>query len=119
MCSWLENVYNWGLKNIYSIGHCILFISLTAYIILNWKVCISMQFFSQFDGNNILFIVWLVLTFLLIYDVEANGIKLKRHKIKEEYENADRLHTIELLSQNNNQMLNSSGEGDVNSGSSN
>lgn len=50
--------------------HYLILIILTCYVILNWEKCISMQFFSQFDGNNILFLLWLILIFLIIYNVK-------------------------------------------------
>lgn len=116
----LKRFFNWICKNIYSILHFLVFVGLTIYVILNWQLCISMQFFSKFDGNNILFIVWIALIFLMIYDVEAKDIKLNKHKMKEKYESADRLHTIdELLSQNKNQTSDKHQEGEINNGSSN
>lgn len=55
---------------------------LTIYIISNWQKCISMQFFSQFDGNNILFLVWILLVILPFYDIEGKGIKVHRKEMK-------------------------------------
>ena len=40
----------------FGIFHGVTFLLLTAYIILNWEKCISMKFFSNFDGNNVLFV---------------------------------------------------------------
>ena len=42
-----------------------------------------MQFFSQFDGNNILFLIWIASIFLFFYDVEAKGRKFRRKGIEE------------------------------------
>ena len=47
----------WSVR--YSVFHVIVFLCLSCYVLLNWEECISMQFFSQFDGNNILFLVWI------------------------------------------------------------
>lgn len=47
---------------LYYILYGIILFLLWLYIGLNWEKCISMQFFSQFDGNNILFLVGIVLT---------------------------------------------------------
>ena len=68
----------WVRDHIYTILYILMLIVLWRYIIYNWDACISMQFFSQFDGNNILFIVGLVLTILPFYDIEGKGIKLHR-----------------------------------------
>lgn len=46
-----------------------------------------MQFFSQFDGNNILFLVWIVLILLIIYEVEGQGIKIAKHEKEEVQKN--------------------------------
>lgn len=64
---------------------------LTVYIFFNWKICVSMQFFSKFDGNNILFIVWIILIVLPFYDIEGKGFKLHRKEeyLKERFEAAE------------------------------
>ena len=38
------------------IVHFIVLALLSVYVFKNWETCISMQFFSRFDGNNILFL---------------------------------------------------------------
>ena len=51
-----------------------------------------MTFFEQFDGNNILFLIWIVLLILPFYDVEAKGWKFRKKGIEDTrklYENAD------------------------------
>lgn len=53
------------------------------YIGLNWEKCVSMQFFSQFDGNNILFLVGILLVILPFYEVEGKGFKIHRAGEKE------------------------------------
>lgn len=65
-------------RNIYNILYLLLLAILTRYIICNWNACISMQFFSHFDGNNILFLVWIALIILFFYDIEAKGFKFHR-----------------------------------------
>lgn len=42
-----------------------------------------MQFFEQFDGNNILFLVWIASVLLLFYDVEFKDGKFHRRKMEE------------------------------------
>ncbi len=65
-------------------------IILWCYIILNWEKCISMQFFSQFDGNNILFLVGLMLAILPFYEVEGKGFKIKEAGVKALQEELER-----------------------------
>lgn len=55
-------------------------------------MCVTMTFFEQFDGNNILFLIWIVLLILPFYDVEAKGWKFRKKGIEDTrklYENAD------------------------------
>lgn len=66
----------------YNILYAVMLTALWIYLICNWEKCVSMQFFSQFDGNNILFIAGLVLTILPFYDIEAKDIKLRRKSNK-------------------------------------
>lgn len=93
-----KRFFNWVKFRRDIIFHWVVLIALTIYVRMNWEACISMQFFSQFDGNNILFIVWIILIFLMLYDIEAKDIKLRKHKLKEELENADMLHSINSIS---------------------
>lgn len=75
------------LKKLWSVRHNILhiitFFCLTSYILPNWEKCISMQFFERFDGNNILFLVWLADIMLSFYDVEIKEGKFHRRNIEE------------------------------------
>lgn len=73
---------DWITTNIYTILYLGLIGILTKYIFCNWEKCISMQFFSRFDGNNILFLVWLLLIILPFYDIEGKGIKVHRKEMK-------------------------------------
>ena len=82
-----------------------------------------MQFFSNFNGNNILFFVWIILIFLMLYDVEAKGVKLRKRELKEELDIIDMQHRINAMSHTINQVSDESsaspGEEPVNDGSSN
>lgn len=75
--------------------HFIVLCILTVYVVRNWADCIKMQFFQDFDGNNILFLTWIILIFFIIYDVEAKGIKIKRRELKQELEQNSMLYSIE------------------------
>ena len=77
---------------IYEVLYIVLLGILSVYIIVHWEECICMNFFDQFDGNNILFLVWIVSIILSFYDVEAKGWKFRRKGIEdtlEKYANAD------------------------------
>lgn len=66
--------------HIYQILYVLLLIGLWVYIIVNWNKCISMKFFDQFDGNNILFFLGIILVIMFFYDVEAKDFKFRRRK---------------------------------------
>lgn len=70
-------------RYIYQILYAIMLGVLWTYIVLNWEKCVSMKFFSQFDGNNILFLVGILLTVLPFYEVEGKDIKIRRVGAKE------------------------------------
>ncbi len=70
-------------RYIYQILYVIMLGVLWTYIVLNWEKCVSMQFFSQFDGNNILFLAGILLIILPFYEVEGNGIKIRKAGTKE------------------------------------
>ncbi len=74
---WIQYLFYFVRLNIRSIMYIVDLTILWCYIILNWKKCISMQFFSQFDGNNILFLVGIVLIILPFYKIEGKGVKIK------------------------------------------
>lgn len=76
--TWYRRFINWIGVQIYTILYMVVLAILTRYIVCNWDKCISMQLFSQFDGNNILFLVWIALIILFFYDVEGKEFKVHR-----------------------------------------
>lgn len=99
---WYKRIWRLFIKYFYDLFHVVIFLALTVYVINNWNLCISMQFFSRFDGNNILFLVWIVIILLIIYEVEGKGIKLrkrKQEKAQEAIDNAKYLYTLNTMSQ--------------------
>lgn len=77
-----ERLKQWIKSYRMEIGYCIMTLSFLVYCILNWDNCVQMQFFSKFDGNNILFIVTLLLIILPFYDIEGKGLKLRKKRTK-------------------------------------
>ena len=88
---WYKLKKLWSLR--YTIFHAIILFCLTCYVLINWEKCISMQFFTRFDGNNILFLVWIILIFLIIYKIEGKGIMVAKYKHEETQKNIDRKST--------------------------
>ncbi|MCM1212250.1 MAG: hypothetical protein NC318_11660 [Blautia sp.] len=88
----VKRFINWIKLRIYEVLYIALLIILSAYILINWEVCVTMTFFDQFDGNNILFLIWIVLLILPFYDVEAKGWKFRKKGIEDtrkQYETAE------------------------------
>ncbi|OUP51542.1 hypothetical protein B5F17_12505 [Butyricicoccus pullicaecorum] len=88
----------------YSIINISIIIALSIYIIKNWQDCISMQFFSEFDGNNILFLVWIALIIVTTYDVDAKGVKFRTRKIEEAREELDRVGMMHQVQQRQQEL---------------
>ena len=79
---WYLRLKDWAILNIYTILYIVLIIALTKYVFCNWEECVSMQFFSQFDGNNILFLVWILLFVLPFYDIEIKEAKFHKRNME-------------------------------------
>lgn len=80
---WYQILAHFLWVRIYTVLYLILLCRLTKYIVENWEKCISMQFFTQFDGNNILFLVWIAAIMLFFYDIEIKEGKFHRRNIEE------------------------------------
>lgn len=89
--NWRGKLKIWFKSRIYKSMHFISLTILSIYVMLNWKTCIHMQFFDEFDGNNILFLVWIVLIFLSIYDVDSKALKVHLRKEEQKRESVNDL----------------------------
>lgn len=92
MNNMFKKFIRWIKLHIYEIMYILLLVLLSSYILFNWEICVKMTFFEQFDGNNILFLIWIVLIILPFYDVEAKGWKFRRKGIEDTrklFENAE------------------------------
>lgn len=79
---WYKRLKSWISVYMYTILYAGLLAVLSWYILGNWEKCVSMQFFSRFDGNNILFLVWIILIILPFYDIEGKEIRIHRKEKK-------------------------------------
>lgn len=71
----------WYLRNLKNI----FWLILTIYVLRNWEKCISMEFFKSFNGNNILFIVWILMIIFTIYDIKIKGFQVnERYEAKQQ-----------------------------------
>lgn len=80
---WYHIAFSFIWARRYIFLHFILLGILTKYILNHWEICVSMQFFTQFNGNNILFLVWIADIMLFFYDVELKEGKILRRNIEE------------------------------------
>ncbi len=69
----------------------LLAISSSVFVIVNWKDCTNFEFFDDFNGENLIFVVWLVLLLLPLFDkLEIMGVNLKLNIQNKESEKAVR-----------------------------
>lgn len=109
-------IFKWIKINAYNILHIFIDFLLTGYVVIHWDKCISMQLFSQFDGNNILFLVWIVLIFLQLYEVDGKFVhvtKRKNEKAQRDYDATQLSYELEVREKQFTK-LNTSGEEDEN-----
>ena len=61
----------------------LVFLVTTIYVLSNFKVCIDMSFTEDFNGNNLIFLFWLVLIIFPMFEsFEGFGISIKKRKQK-------------------------------------
>lgn len=89
-----KRIWNWWLRYNNAVFYWAALSVLTTYILINWEICISMQFFRKFDGNNILFLCWLSMIFLKIFKIKVKDVEIFR-ELQNDYMMADMQHKIE------------------------
>ena len=113
----------WFLKYQNTLIYVIVLGILTTYVVRNWEICVSMQFFDDFDGNNILFLVWILLIFLILYNIEGSWIKFRRTTLHDELNDAQLQHDIDIRKYNLNvttqPIIQNPGVEEINNGSKN
>ena len=61
----------------------LVFLVTTIYVLANFKVCIDLSFTEDFNGNNLIFLFWLVLIIFPMFDsFEGFGISIKKRKLE-------------------------------------
>lgn len=61
----------------------LVFLVTTVYVLSNFKVCIDLSFTEDFNGNNLIFLFWLVLIIFPMFEsFEGFGISIKKRKQK-------------------------------------
>lgn len=68
---------NWIRK----LWYIVLLISTSIYVFLNFSNVISFTFFDDFEGDNLIFLLWLVLLIFPLFDsFEGFGMKIQSHQ---------------------------------------
>ena len=63
----------------------LIFLVTTIYVLANFKVCLDLSFTEDFNGNNLIFLFWLVLIIFPMFDsFEGFGISIKKRKQNKE-----------------------------------
>ena len=63
----------------------LVFFATTIYVLVNFKICIDLSFTEDFNGNNLIFLFWLVLIIFPMFDsFEGFGISIKKRKQNKE-----------------------------------
>lgn len=61
----------------------LVFLVTTIYVLSNFKVCIDLSFTEDFNGNNLIFLFWLVLVIFPMFEsFDGFGISIKKRKQK-------------------------------------
>lgn len=91
---WLKNVHNFltnrekvkaELYWIKKFWYILLLILSTIYISYNFDTLVIQSFICQFNGNSLIFILWLALLFLpLINSIEGYGFKFSKEREEQE-----------------------------------
>ena len=63
----------------------LIFLVTTIYVLANFTVCLDLSFTEDFNGNNLIFLFWLVLIIFPMFDsFEGFGISIKKRKQNKE-----------------------------------
>lgn len=63
----------------------LLLILSTIYVVCNFELLVTQCFMCQFNGNSLIFIVWLVLLFLPLFNsIEGYGFKFSKEREEQE-----------------------------------
>lgn len=101
----IKKYFEFGWSHRHTIFHVVSFFSLTVYVVIHWRECIRMQLFSRFNGNNILFFAWIILSFLLIYNIRIDKYGVFNRITEQEQKAHDQILGTQLDYQSQMQLL--------------
>lgn len=89
---WIGNAIDVLILWIRKLWYVILLCISTPYVICNFEEIVNFQFFEKFDGKNLIFLVWIVLLIIPLFDsFEGFGISIKRFYQRNENRQLDEL----------------------------
>ena len=76
---WMGRIINTCIIWLRKLWYMILLSISTPYVILNFEEIVQFQFFTEFNGKNLIFLVWIILLIVPLFDsFEGFGITIKR-----------------------------------------
>ena len=89
---WIGNAIDVSILWIRKLWYVILLGISTPYVVCNFEEIVDFQFFEKFDGKNLIFLVWIVLLIIPLFDsFEGFGISIKRFYQRSENKQLDAL----------------------------
>lgn len=86
-CRRLENLVEFMGYWLQRLWYAILFIGSSTYLFLHFDECRDLTFTSKFNGNNVIFIFWLILVIVPLFDkIKFSGISIETRKQAQEYD---------------------------------
>ena len=77
-CQRLDNTIEWIGYWLQRLWYAFLFIGSTIYIYINFEQCSNLTFTSDFNGDNVIFVFWLILLILPLFErFEGFGVNIK------------------------------------------
>lgn len=95
---WIGDAIDVSIFWIRKLWYVILLCISTPYVICNFEKIADFQFFERFDGKNLIFLVWIVLLVIPLFDsFEGFGISIKRYHQWKENKQLDALAENETM----------------------
>ena len=99
LCHMLENAIDWIGYWLQRLWYVCLFIASTSYVVLNFDKCRDLSFTSEFNGYNLIFVCWIILLILPLFEkFEGFGVSIK---FRRQNEISSTIATQALASSNN------------------
>ena len=109
--TWLRKIHNFLINKekvrselfwIKKVWYILLLTLFTIYVVCNFELLVTQCFICQFNGNSLIFILWIVLLFLPLFNsIEGYGFKFsKEREVQEEQTIKIKILRDEILKEN-------------------